>query len=75
LNGDMTSDLMTEQEAGGYIGKPPRTLAQWRYLKKGPAYIKVGDKSVRYRQADLDAFLDAHRIDPAVLVGGPPGAA
>ncbi len=65
--------LMTEREAGPYIGKPPKTLAQWRYLGKGPAYHKVGG-SIRYLQADLDAFLAEHRVDPAVLVGGAPRA-
>jgi len=67
-------ELLTTADVAGRLGVPPRTLEQWRYLGRGPAYIKVGNKSVRYRQSDIDAFLDAHRIDPAVLVGGAPRA-
>ena len=40
------------------IGVPETTLAQWRYLGTGPAYIKVG-KHVRYRRSDLEAWLDS----------------
>ena len=40
------------------------TLANWRYEKRGPAYIKAG-KRVYYRGDDLNAFLERHRVDPA----------
>ena len=40
------------------------TLANWRYERRGPAYMKVG-KRVYYRGDDLNAFLLKHRIDPA----------
>ena len=41
-----------------YTGIPATTLAQWRYLKKGPSFIKSG-RMVRYRKEDVDAWLDA----------------
>jgi excisionase family DNA binding protein len=37
---------------------PPRTLDQWAYLGKGPAFIRVG-RHRRYRQADVEAWLDS----------------
>ena len=40
------------------------TLANWRYEKRGPAYMKAG-KRVYYRGDDLNAFLERHRVDPA----------
>ena len=40
------------------------TLANWRYERRGPAYMKVG-KRVYYRGADLNDFLLKHRVDPA----------
>jgi len=58
-------ELLTTADVAGRLGVPPRTLEQWRYLGRGPAYIKVGNKSVRYRQSDIDAFLDDHRVVPA----------
>jgi len=39
-------------------------LRKWRLLRKGPAYIKVS-RLVRYSEADLAAFLDANRVQPA----------
>ena len=40
------------------------TLANWRYEKRGPAYIKTG-RRIMYRGADLNAFLESRRVDPA----------
>ena len=37
---------------------PPRTLDQWAYRGKGPAFIRVG-RHRRYRQADVEAWLDS----------------
>jgi hypothetical protein len=42
------------------IDVPQRTLDQWAYLGKGPAFIKIG-KHRRYRPEDVDAWLDANR--------------
>ena len=39
-------------------------LAQWRHKGMGPAYYKLGRKII-YRGADLNAWADANRIDPA----------
>ena len=40
-----------------------QTLANWRHLRKGPAYIRIGRKII-YRETDLVAFENKHRIDP-----------
>ena len=32
-----------------------RTLERWRWLKQGPAYLRVGGV-IRYRLADVEAF-------------------
>ena len=39
------------------------TLSNWRYERRGPAYMKVG-KRVYYKGADLNAFMERHRIEP-----------
>lgn len=55
-----------DDEAGtaAYIGKPQRTLGQWRYIGKGPKYVKIGN-AVRYRKADVDAWLEGQTVDPS----------
>lgn len=42
----------------------PQTLAQWRSLGKGPAYIKSGSR-VKYRGRDVLKYLDENRRNPA----------
>lgn len=54
--------LYDEEAAGKYIGgtESPvssRTLQRWRLEGVGPTYVKLG-RLVRYRQADLDTFLE-----------------
>jgi hypothetical protein len=38
----------------------PRTLERWRWLKQGPAYIKVGGRVV-YRIEDVETYEAAQR--------------
>ena len=38
----------------------PRTLERWRWLKRGPAYIKVGHHVV-YRIEDVETYEAAQR--------------
>jgi hypothetical protein len=38
-------------------------LAQWRHKGLGPAYYRLGRKIV-YRGADLNAWAEAHRVEP-----------
>ena len=39
-------------------------LSQWRHHGRGPAFIKIGSR-VAYRGADLNAWLEARRVEPA----------
>lgn len=57
----MTTDIMTTIEAAAYcrLGKP--TLERFRISGDGPRYAKLGG-AVRYRQADLDAWLESRLI-------------
>jgi hypothetical protein len=56
--------LMSEAQVAEILGKPPRTLRQWRYLGIGPKYLKVG-ATVRYRMRDVEAWLEAQEQEPA----------
>ena len=54
----MTIDVMNTVEAAKYVrlGKP--TLERFRLTGDGPIYVKLG-KAVRYRKADLDAWMES----------------
>lgn len=53
------------QEAAAYIHTTEATLRQWRYLRRGPNWIKSGSR-VLYRVEDLDAYLDANTVTAKV---------
>lgn len=56
-------DLLEQEDAAAYLRKAPRTLEQWRHQGRGPAYSKSG-RTVLYRRRDLDAWVDANRVEP-----------
>ncbi|XKH55503.1 helix-turn-helix domain-containing protein [Citricoccus nitrophenolicus] len=41
-----------------YLGSTVNTLAYWRYVGQGPAFIKIG-RNVSYRGSDVKAWLQA----------------
>lgn len=52
-----------EPEAARYIGLSVAWLRQSRMRGRGPAFVRIG-RAIRYRLADLEAYLSAHRIEP-----------
>lgn len=55
---DYRSPLATPGELADYTGGSVQTLAVWRMKGIGPKFIKMG-RHVRYRWADIEAWLDA----------------
>ena len=58
-----SSQYLDEKEAAHLLGLRPQTLANWRSLRRGPAYSRLGG-SIRYRFEDLLRFAEAGRIQP-----------
>ncbi len=57
------SRLVTIEELSDYLQVPVKTLYDWRHRGLGPPGLRVG-RHVRYRQADVDAWLES-RLDVA----------
>ena len=56
------SNLLTNEEAAEYLGVASNSLAVWRTTKRyAIPYVKVG-RLVKYRIADLDAFLASRTV-------------
>lgn len=55
------ADLMTPQEVARRLRVDTKTLANWRYLGRGPAYMKDGGV-VRYSSDALDAYLASRTV-------------
>jgi hypothetical protein len=60
----MSLDQLTEDQTAEQLGVTAATLANWRWRKYGPAYLKVGRK-VLYLQDDVDSWTADQRRDPA----------
>lgn len=58
------SRLLTPPETSTYLRVAERTLTDWRYRGEGPKFYKVGSR-VRYKQADLDEWLEAVAVNTA----------
>lgn len=58
------ADLMTPVDVSQYLGVPLGTLANWRYLGRGPAFLRVG-RHVRYRAVDVTAWVEGQLNDRA----------
>jgi hypothetical protein len=54
-------NVLNEREAAVVVGCSVALMRKWRLFREGPSYIKVG-RLVRYKQEDLNAFLNSHRV-------------
>lgn len=61
--GAANSILLTRREAAAYLGVAEQTLAVWKCTcRRSLPFVKIG-RLVRYRKADLDAFIFEHLQD------------
>jgi len=63
-----TSDspkLLTSQQVAEMLGVTEWCLRNWRHLgTNGPKFIKLGDRFIRYRQSDVEAWLSKNERTP-----------
>jgi hypothetical protein len=62
------NQMLSTQDAAALLGLQPCTLAAWREdgSQPGLAFFKLG-KAVRYRYADLLAFIEARKASSTLL--------
>lgn len=56
----METQLLSPVQLAEKLGSTPATLAYWRYMGRGPKFIKTG-RNVRYLAADVDKWLEDNR--------------
>ena len=64
-----TCRLLDEQQASELIGVTPRALQAWRQKGRGPSYVRISSRCVRYRLSDLNSWIDSHSMKPAAAGG------
>lgn len=56
----MNNNLLTPTQTANSLGVTVGTLAVWRCTARYPLpFVKIGSR-VRYRAADVDAFIESH---------------
>ena len=56
-------ELLRTPQAADLLGVSESKLEHMRSCGRGPAFIRIG-RQVRYRIADIHAFLDANTVSP-----------
>jgi hypothetical protein len=56
-----SAQSLDEADTSRYIGYSRSWLRQQRMRAKGPVFFRVG-RTIRYRIADLESWLDRHRV-------------
>jgi predicted DNA-binding transcriptional regulator AlpA len=51
-------NLLTDTEVAVLCGCAVATLRNMRWRGEGPRFVKLGGRMVRYRPADVQAFMD-----------------
>lgn len=55
--------IYTCEDAADFVSVKVQTLAAWRMLGRGPAFIRLG-RAIRYRRADLERYLEEQTVRP-----------
>jgi len=63
LKDNRGDELLTSEEVATYLKVSVKTVVDWRYRGTGPKAVAVG-RSVRYRKADLTAWLAENTVTP-----------
>lgn len=67
MNSTDTTQLRSRAEAAQYLGVAPQTLAVWACTKRYYLpLVKIG-RHVKYRQSDLDAFIERNTYGGELL--------
>ena len=57
-----TAFLYSPEQAAGFLGLSPSTLAKMRLRGDGPAYIKLGPRRVAYKECDIHDWIEVRRF-------------
>ena len=62
INELLTKPFLNEAEVAAITGRALATLRNDRFLRRGIPYLKVSQRSIRYRTPDVMNFMEARPI-------------
>jgi predicted DNA-binding transcriptional regulator AlpA len=57
------AELLTEREVAGRYRLSTAWLRRARTDRRGPSFLRIGARMIRYRPADIERFLDSRLVD------------
>jgi predicted DNA-binding transcriptional regulator AlpA len=70
-----TDNLLKTEDAASYLGLSPSLLNKLRLTGGGPKFLRLAGRAIRYRRADLDAWVDASAVESTSQYPAARGAA
>jgi predicted DNA-binding transcriptional regulator AlpA len=61
----MIDDLLKPAEVAQMLHTTERSLYLWRQAERGPAYVRLNARTIRYRRGDVAEWLANRRVDNA----------
>jgi Helix-turn-helix domain len=58
-------ELLSTVEAAEWLGLKEITLREWRSDRKGPPYIEISARCIRYALKDLEKYVAERRVIPS----------
>jgi len=50
--------LLTEKVVAEMLSVTPRALQKWRLEGRGPKFVKISSRAIRYRRQDLNEWVE-----------------
>lgn len=69
----MTEVLLDEKQAAAFLKLKVHTMQVWRLKGYGPPHLRLSARAVRYRESDLNAWLQTRTRQSTSDVGAPVG--
>jgi predicted DNA-binding transcriptional regulator AlpA len=63
MNSNTENHLLSTREAAKLLGMKPATLDAWRCRNKGPDWVVVGSRAIRYRLSVLTDFIHSGEVE------------
>lgn len=62
VNELLKKPYLNEKEAAALTGRSVSTLRNERHLRRGIPYLKISERSVRYKLDDVVSYMESQRI-------------
>lgn len=59
---DFGSKLLTQKEVAEALSVSERTLEGWRWLGRGPKFVRISGRAVRYRPSAVEEFVARREV-------------